>query len=146
MAHFVEQAPVMLISNLCTRAGLVNGAMGTLVGVVLKDGRPDVDIDNAVSAASVKYVVVNIPKHSGPVLFPDHPKWVPIEPTTVVHQRFKGWDRRQVPVVLGWGITIHKSQGLTFKEGCCVDFTHQPTYQPVAQMGLALAGMSRCTA
>ena len=50
----------------------------------------------------------------------------------------------QLPPVLAWGLTIHKSQGLTFAEGVLVDFSHQPTYQPLETMGLAFVAMSRC--
>ena len=89
------------------------------------------------------YVVLDVPKYCGPVVYPDHPTWVPIEPTVVRHKRFKGWERRQLPLVLAWGITIHKSQGLTFDEGAVVDFAHHPSYQPVANVGLAFVGMSR---
>ena len=143
--HLVRRAPSMLICNMRTPAGLVNGARGTVVAVVLKNQTPDKDLDGAVSAASVKYVVVDMPKYCGPVFFPEHPKWVPIEPATMKHNRFKGWERRQLPLVLAWGITIHKSQGLTFEGPVLVDFAHQPTYQPVSSPGLAFVGMSRTT-
>ena len=56
----------------------------------------------------------------------------------------KKWQRVQLPLVLAWGMAIHKSQGLTFAEGVLVDFFHQPTYQPLETMGLAFVAMSRC--
>ena len=143
VVHLVEGAPAMIISNLRTPAGLVNGATGTVVGVVLRSNAEDRDIRGAVSAADVAYVVLDVPKYCGPVVYPGHPTWVPIEPTVVRHKRFKGWERRQLPLVLAWGITIHKSQGLTFDEGAVVDFAHHPSYQPVANVGLAFVAMSR---
>ena len=134
----------MLIANVRTAAGLVNGALGTLVAVLLKEetNRGDA-VSGAVSASDVEYAVVDFPKYSGPVIFPDHPTWVPVEPFNQRHTHYKGWERTQLPLVLAWGITIHKSQGLTFEQGCVVDFTHQPNYQPVEKAGLAFVAMSR---
>ena len=50
----------------------------------------------------------------------------------------------QLPLVLAWGMTIHKSQGLTFAEGVLVDVAHNGSYQPLETMGLAFVAMSRC--
>ena len=68
---------------------MVNGAAGTIVGVVLKEGAAESDVGGAVSAADIKYVVMDVPKFCGPVLFPSNPTWVPIEPLTVRHKRNK---------------------------------------------------------
>ena len=67
VVHLVEGAPVMIISNLCTPAGLVNGATGTVIGTLLRRHAADPDLRGAVSATDVQYVVVDIPKYSGPV-------------------------------------------------------------------------------
>ncbi len=141
--HVLEGAPAMVICNMRTPAGLVNGALGTVVGAVLRRNAADRDIRGAVSATDVAYVVLDIPKYCGPVLYPDHPTWVPIEPAPQRHKRFVGWERMQLPLVLAWGITIHKSQGLTFPNGSVVDFAHHPNTQPVANVGLAFVAMSR---
>ena len=143
VVHIVEGAPVMIICNLRTPAGLVNGATGKVVGTVLRRSEEDKDIRGAVSAADVEYVVVDVPSYRGPVIFPEHDTWVPIQPVTVKHKRMKGWERLQLPLVLAWGITIHKSQGLTFPDGAVVDFAHHPSTQPVANVGLAFVAMSR---
>ena len=43
-------------------------------------------------------------------------------------------------------MTVHKSQGLTLKEGCVFDMEHEPTWQPFRSIcGLAFVGMSRVT-
>ena len=136
----------MLIANMRTPAGLVNGALGTLVAVLLLvsgGGASPNGLTDGVSASNVEYAVVDFPKYTGPVIYRDHPTWVPVEPFTQRHKHYKGWERTQLPLVLAWGITIHKSQGLTFAQGCVVDFTHQPNYQPVEKAGLAFVAMSR---
>ena len=56
----------MPIANLRTPAGLVNGALGTLVAVLLKDQKNEGDtMSGAVSASDVEYAVVNFPKYMG---------------------------------------------------------------------------------
>ena len=149
VVHLIAEAPVMLISNLRTPSGLVNGAMGRLVGVVLHDSagasalNADTDFPESVSAQSVRYAVVDFPGYTGMPFWQDHPTWVPVPPVPVRHKRFKAMERLQLPIVLAWGVTIHKSQGLTFRQGAVVDFRHSPGYAPLAQPGLAFVGMSR---
>ena len=36
------------------------------------------ELRNAISAAGVRYVVVDFPKYTGPAFFPGHPTWVPV--------------------------------------------------------------------
>ena len=147
VVHLARGAPVMLISNLRTSLGLVNGAVGKVVAVELREGAEadDGGLRGAVSADKVRYVVVDFPQYNGPAIWPDHPKWVPVAPCSTRHKKKKQWERFQLPLALAWGMTIHKSQGLTFTGRVVVDFAHQPTYQPVAKPGLAFVGMSRCT-
>jgi hypothetical protein len=146
--HLTRGAPVMLLANLRTRANLVNGAMGTLVAAELKPrvGSGTSVLPKSVAATDIRYVIVDIPKYTGPAFFTEHPTWVAVRPLPVRHKRIKKWERVQLPLALAYGITIHKSQGLTFADGVVVDFAHQPSYQPVARMGLAFVAMSRCTA
>ena len=140
-------APVMLIANLRTELGLVNGTVGKLVSAVLKPDaeRDDGGVRDAVHVDKVRYVVVDVPSYQGPAFWPDHPTWVPVAPVQVRHSTQKGFFRSQLPLTLAWGMTIHKSQGLTFEVPLVLDFQHQPNYQPVARLGLAFVGMSRCT-
>ena len=63
VVHLLEGAPAMIVCNLRTPAGLVNGATGTVVGVVLRGDAEDKDIKGAVSAADVAYVVMDVPKY-----------------------------------------------------------------------------------
>ena len=143
--HLTAGAPVMLLSNLRTPAGLVNGAVGTLVAVLLKPTAGDraTDIPAAVWATDIEYAVVGFPTYEGPVIFSEHPTWVPIEPLPQHHKRFRAFERIQLPLSLAWGMTVHKSQGLTLRTGAVVDFSHSPSYEPVARMGLPFVGLSR---
>ena len=102
-------------------------------------------MQGAVSASDVEYVVLDVPKYRGPVIFPDHPTWVPIAPNSVRHDRQKSLERLQLPLVLAWGMTIHKSQGLTFPDGVVVDFKHAPNTRPLSTVGLGFVAMSRAT-
>ena len=142
--HVTENVPVMINTNLQTRWGLVNGAMGTLLAVKLKNkGAPGTSLPKSIDADNVEYAVVEVPSYTGPVLLPDRPKVVLLRPTRARHARFKGWERLQLPFVLAYGITIHKSQGLTLHDGAVIDFKHSPNWMPVATLGLAFVGMSR---
>ena len=73
VVHLVEGAPAMIISNLRTEAGLVNGATGRVLGAVLNETLAREELREAVSAADVKYVVMDVPSYRGPVIFPGHP-------------------------------------------------------------------------
>ena len=147
VVHLVRDAPVMLIYNLRTELGLVNGTVGKLVAAVLREGAgaDDGGYRQGVSVARVRYLVVDVPHYKGPAFWPDHPTWIPVPPVEVRHAKNQAWSRTQLPVVLAFGMTVHKSQGLTFRGHTLLDFRHQPTYQPVAKLGLAFVGMSRCT-
>ena len=98
-------APVMLRTNAWTEAGLVNGALGTVRAIVYKpDARPP-DLPTA--------VIVEFPHYIGP-------GWnglahhVAISPYTATSETTSGArTRKQLPLILAFGITIHKSQGMT---------------------------------
>ena len=54
VAHLLEGAPGMIIANLCTKAGLVNGATGTILAVKLKGSLRREEVHGAVSAADAE--------------------------------------------------------------------------------------------
>lgn len=88
----------MLIANLWIEVGLVNGALGQIKMIVYDAGSKPPDLP--------KYVVVLFQHYTGPSWDPTNPKHVPISPIT------RG-NCTQIPLTMAWGITIHKSQGLT---------------------------------
>jgi len=96
-------ARVMLTANLWVDAGLVNGAMGTVVGICY---------DNDESPPSLPLAVtVKFDSYAGPTLSDGT---VPITPLR------RSWlstdkqsSRLQLPLKLAWAVTIHKCQGMT---------------------------------
>ena len=155
--HLAEGAPVMLTMNLRTVWNLVNGARGHVVAVLPVEQEPSVSGDRVepgphvaepggVSAAAAEYVIVDFPGYVGPLMVAGHPTWVCIPKQTNRHEKFKGLARTQFPLVLCYGMTVHKSQGLTLSSGCVFNMEHEPTWSPFKQMcGLAFVGFSRVT-
>ena len=105
VVYLAPTAHVMLIVNLWVEAGLVNGAMGTVMSICYQSGGPP-DLPLA--------VMVHFDNYAGPTL-PDNT--VPIVPIR------RSWmnsgshcSRLQIPLRLAWAVTIHKSQGLTLEK------------------------------
>ena len=97
-------AKVMLTANICTKFGLCNGAIGTVLDIVY-------DVASSPPSLPIS-VIVHFPDFKGPSFLPNHA--VPICPITA-ESEIKGMkvERIQIPLRLSWAITIHKSQGLT---------------------------------
>lgn len=90
-------AQVMLLKNIDTKAGLVNGARGVCIGFSETDGYPTVRFANkALVLAPMKWEL----KQGDAVQA----------------------SRAQIPVKLAWALTIHKSQGMTL-DSVCVDLS-----------------------
>ncbi|XP_057838109.2 uncharacterized protein LOC131048235 [Cryptomeria japonica] len=89
---------IMLTTNIWTKAGLVNGALGEVVDIVYEYGSKPPDIP--------AYVITRINNYTGPSWNPTYPKLVPITPISL-------GNRRQIPLKMVWAITVHKYQGLT---------------------------------
>lgn len=93
---------VMLIKNLWTQAGLVNGALGTVTAIVYDEGvlPPDLPL----------YILVKFDKYYGECFHNDS---VPIVPESVSWSRNNvTYCRKQYPLVLNYASSIHKAQGL----------------------------------
>ncbi|VDP85772.1 unnamed protein product [Schistosoma mattheei] len=92
-------AQVMLLRNLDTSRGLVNGARGVIEKINNDNGLPEVRFYSAKASGSTGILHV-----------------VQMEKWTI-----RGVDaeeiasRRQLPLTLAWAISIHKSQGITLE-------------------------------
>lgn len=105
--RLAEGAKVMLRSNLWVAAGLTNGSLGTVVGLLYP---PDSPGPNTLPAA----VCVKFPGYQGPAWNPQQPQVVPVPAITARWMEgTRLFTRTQIPVNLAFAVTIHKSQGWT---------------------------------
>ena len=97
----------MLIKNIWQGKGLYNGALGTVQGFVFSD--------NVKPPSLPLCVLVEFDDYKGPSAAGQGQSIVPIIAETIQFdpKSRKTGSRRQIPLILGWSITIHKSQGLT---------------------------------
>ena len=112
-ALFCRGARFMLTSGLCQEWGLYNGAIGVVVDVIFKPGERPARHLPAV-------VLVEFNAYCGPAFLRERPRVVPIVPVErqcdcTCRPRCT---RTMIPGQLAWGITFHKSQGLTVGPGC----------------------------
>ena len=166
--HVAIGAPVMLTMNLRTIWNLVNGARGHVVAVVpavAAVGAQGQSPESGVAAvralgrsseananevggvsATLVDVFVDFPQYVGPVMVSDHPTWVCVPKQTCRHEKFRSLARTNFPLVLCYGMTVHKSQGITVSGRCVFNMEHEPTWSPFKNMcGLAFVGFSRVT-
>jgi ATP-dependent DNA helicase PIF1 len=97
----------MLVKNIWQKKGLYNGTLGTVRGFVFREG---------VKPPSLPIcVLVEFDEYCGPSITPHFEKVVPIVTEVVQFDPRCGitGSREQLPLILGWAMTIHKSQGLT---------------------------------
>ena len=164
--HLAAGTPVMLTMNLRTVWNLVNGSRGKVVAVipaeeaVAAEARSSVAAVGAlaksreisagevggISVAAAEYVIVEFSGYVGPEMVAGHPTWVCIPKQTCRHEKFRSLARTHFPLVLCYGMTVHKSQGLTVSGRCVFNMEHEPTWSPFKNMcGLAFVGFSRVT-
>ena len=107
-------ARVMLTTNIDVCDGLTNGVMGTVSGVIEKNGKLHLilvkfDSDSVGASAKEKSIHKN--------LFPDAVPIGRIEASFSVKNRgHVRVSRTQFPLFLCWAVTIHKCQGMTLPE------------------------------
>lgn len=93
-----EGARVMLVKNLHTWKGLVNGATGTVVGF-----KKAVDLDDVCSDNWLPIVQFD----SGKMLTMKPEEWHVMDGNKILARR------KQIPLILAWALSIHKCQGMT---------------------------------
>jgi ATP-dependent DNA helicase PIF1 len=98
----------MLTKNVWQSKGLYNGALGTVRGLVFHA--------NVSPPSLPACILVEFDEYDGPSAVTNFERpIVPIVPETAEFDEAcgKSGSRSQFPLVLGWAMTIHKSQGLT---------------------------------
>ena len=90
----------MLTTNLWLGAGLVNDSLGKVIGIVYNSNEHPPTLPS--------FVVVEFLHYKRALRDTSNPTYVPISPIT------KG-TRRQLPLRMVWGLTIHKAQGMTLQ-------------------------------
>ncbi|MCL7028421.1 hypothetical protein MKW94_024005 [Papaver nudicaule] len=123
-------ARVMLRKNLSTHYGLVNGSRGVIVDIVYGNG------EKSPTHMPIA-VMVDFDKYIGPK-FQEGSNVIPIIPETTSWISSSGvtCTRTQLPLILCWAITVHKSQGLTLDQAV-VDIG------PKESLGLTFVALSR---
>ena len=132
-------ALVMLRMNLWVNQKLVNGTIGTVVAILYSD--PTVGPPHLPSG-----VVVHVPGYTGPA-FHNEPGHILVTPVEFghVYQGRQRVTRTQLPLVLAWGITIHKSQGMTIGPGHPLERVKIDFGGEEFCLGLVFVALSRAT-
>ena len=106
VTYIAKQARVMLTSNLWQSTGLCNGAAGTVHEILYHEGHQPPDLPLA--------VLIDFDTYTGPPFLSNRPRCVPIPPQTFEWESSgQRLSRQQLPLLLRYAITIHKSQGQT---------------------------------
>ena len=112
-----EGAKVMLTHNLWTSKGLVNGAQGVVKKIWFNQG------SNSPShlPAVVFFEFVGYSGPETPAWEGINPSWVPIVPAVARGETKAGkaLTHTQLPLMMAWGITIHKKSGFKPGESGC---------------------------
>jgi len=112
------------------RVGLMNGAMGTIVGAQWND-------------ASEPILLVRFPGYTGAAIYPHDPKVIPISMEEIHAKSSFGIVRKQFPLRLAHGITCHKSQGLSLDEYVVINCRTTTGRSPTATYGWMFVACTR---
>jgi hypothetical protein len=115
--------PVMLLHNVYTEGGLVNGLRGTAVGVVHDPNAKMVEVGGPYILCDrpPRCVLVRHDNPTGldlPQLEPTITPVFPIPCSNSKKTRGLSIQRTQIPLTIGWCITVHKGQGSSYDTVC----------------------------
>ena len=142
-------ARIMLRRNVCTADGLVNGAMGTIVGFEWPQGQRTANTQpSGISVLLDNCTVGRMTRNST-----EHAPTVLRQVTSTFKSRNGKLrlERHQYPIVLAWAVTIHKVQGLSL-DRAVMDlgknvFAHGMAYVALSRVmsleGACVIGLSR---
>ena len=130
---------VMLRTNLWVNQKLVNGTIGTVVAILYPEnssGPPNLPAG----------VVIHVPLYNGPG-YDGKARHILVTPMEIAHM-YQGrmrLTRTQLPLTLAWGITIHKSQGMTIGDGRTIPRIKVHFGNREFSLGLTFVALSRVT-
>ena len=122
---------VLLRTNIAVQQGLCNGSEGIVQAIVYGPGKRPPELP--------EYVLVLFPRYSGDGFTGE--KLFPIVPIT------KSWtnkhgitvNRKQIPLMLAYSITVHRAQGLTIDKAIVElspnEWSHGLTYTTLSRVG-----------
>lgn len=124
-------ARIILRRNLWVAKGLANGSVGTITDIIYD---PSIEYE-AYSERMPLCILVQFEKYTGPTIYGSSVPIVAI--TSSFKQRGISCTRKQFPVMLGYAISIHRSQGITLDKAI-VDIGDNEF-----QVGLTYVALSR---
>ena len=109
---------VLLTQNLWLEAGLMNGALGRVVGFVWPEGGDPNSADSALKSPLCVVVEFDDVELGNESFFPGQPerrRWVPIFRRKAFSASEAAVYREQFPLTLAWALTHWKAQGMTLR-------------------------------
>ena len=137
--HFecAKGAPIILIHNLSTEDGLINGSEGKVICIIYVPGGHPNHENQKLRMPSV--IICDFPKYAGKPFFEGDDKrtWVPIRPRTRNAADDATVSRTQFPLTLSFAITPWKAQGMTLVK------EKQHTEQAASSPGVLFSALTR---
>jgi hypothetical protein len=144
-------ARVMVTKNLATQIGIYNGATGTVVGFGFHQSLPDeafpaINTFHTLINRELPIVFVKMDKYTGKQLSnnEDRQNIIPItEYVDDITLKVNGihYMRWQIPLIVAYSITTHKSQSMTAHNG----IVYEPSIRSPFTRGLPYVALSRAT-
>ena len=103
-----KDCKIVLTANIWPEAGLINGSQGFVRYIIFSPGKVPPN------TCLPELLICHFPEYKGPDFLEGQPGTVPIYPVRREWYEKKGTTllaRRMLPLLLGYSLTIHKSQG-----------------------------------